>query len=318
MPNLTRQTQVIGRFAPSPTGALHLGSLLTAVASYCIAKHAQGQWLLRIEDIDTERCHSHYSKQILTDLERLGLHWDGEVRYQSEHLAHYHNLLDTKLNTLSYGCDCSRKSIQHYCQLHHCLATNYPRICTHKHLPRYHAVRLVLPDHCVLFYDQLQGIISGNPQRDHGDIVVRRRGRVNQPGMINYMLAVVIDDAIQGVNQVIRGLDILPLTIAQLVIADYLALPPITQYYHLPILVNEYGQKLSKQTLAEPIAPYPTSQLLQLVLKLLWQAPVDVDTPSTMLQQAVSQWDSQPLRGQQSVVTPPLTNLLPNWQAGAQ
>ena len=313
---------VIGRFAPSPTGALHLGSLITAIASYCLAKREQGQWLLRIEDTDTERCHSQFSDAILYDLDRLGLHWDAEVRYQSNHLQVYHQLLDSQLGHLSYGCDCSRKSIQAY-QLAHPHSqthqhTTYPRICVHKTLSRNHAIRLLMPDVQVMFFDQLQGVIAGNPQREHGDIVVRRRpvchstpnDLATNKGMINYMLAVVTDDALQGVNQIVRGLDILPLTIPQLVIADYLQFPAVKQYYHLPILVNTHGQKLSKQTLAEPIQPYPAPRLIQLALQLLRQPTVDLDKPTTMLQQAISQWDNTPLQGKQRIEVDELTTLI--------
>lgn len=305
------RTPVIGRFAPSPTGALHLGSLLTAVASYCAAKQVGGQWLVRIEDLDTDRCHNEYSAQILRDLTRLGLHWDGEVRYQSAHTQTYHALLDGRLRSISYGCDCSRKSIREFQHAHHLPETRYPRCCLHAGRSRQHAVRLILPNYTMVFYDHLQGVIVGNPQREHGDIVVRRRApHAKCLGMMNYMLAVVVDDALQGVNQIVRGLDILPLTLAQLAIADYLDLPLVRDYYHLPLVVNADGQKLSKQTLAEPISHYPADQLLILALKLLQQAPVARDKPEHMLAQAVAQWDSRPLAGKQALTCPPLADLI--------
>lgn len=312
--------QVIGRFAPSPTGALHLGSLMTAVASYCIAKREQGKWLLRIEDVDTERCQPKFSDAILTDLDRLGLHWDDAVYYQSKHLGHYHSILDDKLRHVSYGCDCSRKSIQAYQLAHPTPHTHYPRICTHKELHRGNAIRLVMPDRLMLFFDQMQGVIAGNPQQHHGDIVVRRRNSHSNSrtspattnGMINYMLAVVLDDALQGVNQIVRGLDILPLTIPQLVISEYLNLKPVNHYYHLPILVNAQGQKLSKQTLAEPIHGYPAAQLIQTALHLLHQPPVTIDKPTIMLQQAISQWDNTPLQGKQRIQVESLPTLMAN------
>lgn len=304
------KTPVIGRFAPSPTGALHLGSLLTAVASYCAAKQAGGRWLVRIEDLDTDRCRPMDSAQILRDLARLGLHWDGEARYQSAHVETYHALLDGALKRLSYGCDCSRKSIHAYQHAHGLSKARYPRCCLHAGHSRQHAVRLILPDQTMVFYDHLQGVIVGNPQREHGDIVVRRRApNAAQVGMMNYMLAVVVDDALQGVNQIVRGLDILPLTLAQLAIADYLHLPLVCAYYHLPLVVNADGQKLSKQTLAEPISAYPADKLLALALKLLQQTPVVCDTPERMLAQAVAQWDSRALVGKQTLACPPLADL---------
>lgn len=295
--------QSVGRFAPSPTGELHLGSLITAVASFCLAKRYGGQWLVRMEDVDSERCQTIFADHILTDLERLGLYWDGSVRYQSQHLTTYHDILDTLLTSVTYGCDCSRKSIQHYLSHHPHLAlatpTRYPQLCQARHLSRNNAIRVRMPYQTMIFFDQLQGVIMGNPQLEHGDIVLRRRATANTQGMINYMLAVVVDDAMQGVNQIVRGLDILPLTLPQMVIADYLKLPLVSQYYHLPILVNDKGQKLSKQTLAEPITPYPPQQLLALALRLLGQLPVALDKPDIMLAQAIAQWDNQPLINKQ-------------------
>lgn len=306
---------VVGRFAPSPTGELHLGSLITAVASYCVAKRAQGEWRLRIEDVDTERCRPEFTTAILQDLTRLGFEWDGAICYQSEQLGRYHALLDEGLLPFTYGCECTRKSIAEYFH-HHPAAQSlasphrYPQLCTGKALGRNYALRLRLPDQTTLFFDQLQGMIYGNPQRQHGDVVLRRRGTPSKPGMINYMLAAVVDDAYQGINQVVRGLDILPLTIPQLVLADYLRLPLIAQYFHLPLLVNEHGQKLSKQTLATPIAPYSPQSLLQLALQLLGQPTVDNDDPRVMLRQATAQWDNRPLHGQTQRVCPPLATLL--------
>lgn len=286
-------TQTIGRFAPSPTGHLHLGSLITAVASFCMAKQTNGQWFVRIEDIDWERCRPEFTDSILHDLERLGLYWDGSVRYQSQHFMNYHQILENQLQQVTYGCDCTRKKLQSYFQN---LPTHYPkiypRLCIDKQLNRQQQIRLYMPDHTLLFIDGLQGTQCQNPQKNQGDIVIKRKN-----GMINYMLAVVIDDAIQGVNQIVRGLDILPLTIPQLVLADYLHLPFIKKYYHLPILVNQYGQKLSKQTLAEPIFPYSASHLLQLALKILKQPTITIDKPEIMLQQAIIQWDLSPLIG---------------------
>ncbi|WP_315041845.1 tRNA glutamyl-Q(34) synthetase GluQRS [Faucicola mancuniensis] len=304
---------IVGRFAPSPTGNLHIGSLITAVASFCIAKRQNGSWLVRMEDVDEERCKTAFSDQILTDLTRLGLHWDGEIYYQSQNLERYHTILDNQLQHVSYGCDCSRKSIQTFLQKNNLVENSiYPKICEHKQLSRHNAIRLVMPDKRVEFLDKLQGNIVGNPQQEHGDIVVRRKAMPNSTqnpkGMINYMLAVVVDDIAQGVNQIVRGLDILPLTTAQLVIYDYLIIPRVQDYYHLPILVNDKGQKLSKQTLAEPICDYKPQDLLALALRFLGQAPVDKDKPEVMLQQAICQWDSTPLIGQKQMFCPRLNS----------
>lgn len=292
----------IGRFAPSPTGRLHLGSLITAVASFCISRQVGGQWLLRIEDTDWERCRPEFSDAILFDLERLGLHWDGDVYYQSQHVTDYQEILHQQLIQVSYACDCSRKFLQQYNQQHQLTSYRYPQLCLHKKLSRQQQqIRLIMPNYDIMFVDKLQGIQCANPQQEIGDIVIQRKN-----GMINYMLAVVIDDAKQGVNQIIRGLDILPLTIPQLALINYLKLPCTKEYYHLPVLVNNQGQKLSKQTLAEPISPYPASKLIQLALSLLQQPNVALDRPEVMLKQAVQQWDSSPLIGQKSVSCPML------------
>ena len=128
----------IGRFAPSPTGELHLGSLTTAIASYCHIKSLGGQWLLRIEDTDTLRCETQFTQQILIDLERLGLKWDGDIVYQSERTDIYNEWMYQHLTPLLYGCACSRKQVAHHRQsLPVTTATNlatYPRLCLHKKL----------------------------------------------------------------------------------------------------------------------------------------------------------------------------------------
>lgn len=281
----------IGRFAPSPTGHLHLGSLITAVASYCAIRALDGQWLVRIEDTDWERCRPAYSDSILRELARLGLHWDGEVRYQSQHLTAYQGYLEQALLPVTYGCDCTRK------QLSQLALPHYPQFCVHKHLDRNnYAVRLVMPDTTIGFLDQLQGMQWQNPQQTLGDVVIKR-----QNGMINYMLAVVIDDALQEVTHIIRGIDILPLTIPQLVLADYLRVSCPQAFYHLPIVVDTQGEKLSKQTLAEPTYPYPAPALLTLILRLLQQPNVESDIPEIMLAQAINQWDFSPLVGKKTV-----------------
>lgn len=301
---------IVGRFAPSPTGQLHLGSLITAVASYCSVRQLGGKWLVRIEDVDTERCKPVFADSILADLDRLGLHWEGNIRYQSQHLAEYHEVIDFLASkNLVYGCDCSRKQIETFYQNHP--ATNityrYPRFCLAKQLSfANNAVRLLLPYSLIGFYDKLQGPQWGNPQLTDGDIVLQRSN-----GIINYMLAVVVDDTLQGITQIVRGLDILPLTLSQLVLADYLDFGCAQQYYHLPILVNAKGQKLSKQTLAEPIANYNASKLLQVAFLLLNQPKIDLDTPERMLAQGVQQWDFSPLIGVKTkTISPSIKALL--------
>lgn len=317
-PSHTKSSQPIGRFAPSPTGELHLGSLTTALASFCHIKSLGGQWLLRIEDTDTARCDRQFTEQILMDLEVLGLHWDGDVIYQSERIDIYNEYLSSSLRPLTYGCQCSRKDLEQYwaqeeINRHHnnanltqpCNQTQpnrqrYPRRCVASGLDRQqHKLRIQLPDYKIGFHDGIQGLQWDNPQQTLGDMVARR-----QDGMINYILAASIDDGLQQVTHIMRGLDILPMTTAQISIMQAAQLPTIDQWYHLPLINNADGQKLSKQNLAQPIDTSDPSQLIADALKLLQQPKVDIDTPENMLKQAIAQWDNTPLQGKQQLNSP--------------
>ncbi|WP_350657128.1 tRNA glutamyl-Q(34) synthetase GluQRS [Psychrobacter sp. S1-30-MNA-CIBAN-0213] len=310
----------IGRFAPSPTGELHLGSLTTALASYCHIKSLNGDWLLRIEDTDTERCDQQFSEQILIDLEALSLHWDGDVVYQSERIDIYNDYLSSTLLPLTYGCQCSRKSLEQYWERKAIVETSnlqnanqkllnrqrYPRCCVDASLNKdQHKLRIQLPDYLIGFRDGIQGLQWDNPQQTLGDMVVRR-----QDGMINYILAASLDDGLQGVTHIMRGLDILPMTTAQISIMQAARLPAIEQWYHLPLICNPNGQKLSKQNLAQPIDTRDPSKLITHALQLLQQPLVDIDTPARMLEQAVAQWDNTLLQGKTSLNIP--NSYIPN------
>ncbi|WP_321156678.1 tRNA glutamyl-Q(34) synthetase GluQRS [Psychrobacter sp. LV10R520-6] len=330
-PTPAAQVQPIGRFAPSPTGELHLGSLTTALASYCHIKSIGGKWLLRMEDTDTARCDNQFTEQILIDLEVLGLHWDGDVIYQSERIDIYNNYLSTVLHPLTYGCQCSRKSLAQFWE-QQCWEQQeleqqngqqdntvnstdpksvkdalirkqcYPRCCIDTNLDRQqHKLRIQLPDYTIGFMDGIQGMQWSNPQQTLGDMVVRR-----QNGMINYILAASIDDGLQQVTHIMRGLDILPLTTAQISIMQSANLPSIDHWYHLPLICNAEGQKLSKQNLAQPIDTGNPSELIATALQMLQQPPVDMDTPAHMLEQAVTQWDNTPLQSQTHLNIPTL------------
>ncbi len=317
--------QPIGRFAPSPTGELHLGSLTTALASFCHIKSLGGKWLLRIEDTDTERCDKQFTEQILIDLETLGLNWDDDVVFQSERIDIYNDYIASALRPITYGCQCSRKRLEYYWTQHEQqkeindkalsatgLSVNddnnkdsflppnrqrYPRFCLKENLSAIqHKLRIQLPDYCIGFNDGIQSIQWDNPQQTLGDMVIRR-----QDGMINYILAASIDDGLQEVTHIMRGLDILPMTTAQIAIMEAAQLPTINHWYHLPLICNLNGQKLSKQNLAQPIDTRNPSQLLAHALQLLQQQPVDLDTPDRMLNQATSQWDNTSLQGKQSL-----------------
>ncbi len=327
MPTQTTPSQPIGRFAPSPTGELHLGSLTTALASFCHIKSIGGKWLLRMEDTDTERCDRQFTEQILMDLEALGLHWDGDVIYQSERIDIYNDYLSSYLRPLTYGCQCSRKDLEQYwaqeeISRNHGRASlaaptdqislneqissidqvqpnrqRYPRRCVAADLDRQqHKLRIQLPDYRIGFNDGIQGLQWDNPQQTLGDMVARR-----QDGMINYILAASLDDGLQQVTHIMRGLDILPMTTAQIGIMQAARLPTIDRWYHLPLINNADGQKLSKQNLAQPIDTSDPSQLITEALSLLQQVKVDIDTPENMLKQAIAQWDNTPLQGKQQL-----------------
>ena len=307
---------IIGRFAPSPTGKLHLGSLTTAVASYCHIKSLGGKWLVRIEDVDFERCKPAYSASILHDLENLGLYSDDCILYQSKRTAIYNEFLADKLAKFSYICTCSRKQLSEYYQqsqkntakiyarLHQTQGLNtadiYPRICLKKQPLtniKGSKTRLILPDSWVGFYDGIQGILWDNPALSLGDVVVKR-----QNGMINYILACSIDDGLQNITHVMRGLDIMPMTAAQIKILDLCKLPVPSYFYHLPLLHNFDGQKLSKQNLATPIdtqSPLKSRMLLLDALKRLKQ-PVTDDlldgSVDEILAFAIKHWNHKPLQ----------------------
>ncbi len=309
VPILPTARPIIGRFAPSPTGALHLGSLTTALASFCHIKSLGGKWLVRIEDTDFERCKPAFSQQILKDLQILGLHWDDEILYQSQRMDIYHHYLD-KLDKLIYPCHCSRKKLESYHQ------PTYPRLCTpkppyhfpshqtdspqdhfnHTHYPSQDRIRLQLPDCAYGFVDGLQGIQWQNPQQLLGDVVIKRNN-----GMINYLLACAIDDGLSNISHTMRGLDILPMTATQLFIAKTLGLPHSDYFYHLPLIINADGQKLSKQNLAKPIDVSRPSRLLITALTLLKQPIPDElhrATPQEILAYAICHWDNTPLKNQ--------------------
>ena len=327
IPTQMPPSQPIGRFAPSPTGELHLGSLTTALASFCHIKSIGGKWLLRMEDTDTERCDRQFTEQILMDLEALGLHWDGDVIYQSERIDIYNDYLSSYLRPLTYGCQCSRKDLEQYwvqeeISRNHSRASlaaltdqtsldeqvssidqvqpnrqRYPRRCVAADLDRQqHKLRIQLPDYRIGFNDGIQGLQWDNPQQTLGDMVARR-----QDNMINYILAASLDDGLQQVTHIMRGLDILPMTTAQIGIMQAARLPTIDQWYHLPLINNADGQKLSKQNLAQPIDTSDPSQLIAEALSLLQQPKVDIDTPENMLKQAIAQWDNTPLQGKQQL-----------------
>jgi glutamyl-Q tRNA(Asp) synthetase len=260
---------VIGRFAPSPTGPLHMGSLVAALASWLDARAAGGRWLLRMEDLDGARCEPGAAQSILRTLGRLGLTWDGDVAWQSE--RSYEVALD-KLKSHAYWCGCSRREIADSSLG---LATDggqiYPGTCRAGLPPgkTRRALRVRADTDEVRFEDRVQGPQSQVLAREVGDFVVYRAD-----GVVSYQLAVVVDDAEQGITDVVRGADLLDSTARQIHLQRLLGLPT-PRYLHVPAVVNAAGEKLSKQTNAPPIAGSPDE--LRAALAFLGQPASDLD-----------------------------------------
>jgi len=238
----------IGRFAPSPTGPLHFGSLVAALASYMEAKAAKGKWLLRIEDLDPPREVPGAADEILRALERLGLDWDGPVRYQSARHARYAEVLDDLLRRgFAYPCACTRKEIEDSA-----LAVDgarvYPGTCRGGLEGRAaRAVRLRTHDAPISFEDAIQGPIEQRVESAVGDFVLRRAD-----GLWAYQLATVVDDMDDRVTHVVRGADLLDSTARQIHLQRLLG-ARTPGYAHVPVALNAEGEKLSKQTGARPV-----------------------------------------------------------------
>ncbi|HEX2667268.1 MAG TPA: tRNA glutamyl-Q(34) synthetase GluQRS [Gammaproteobacteria bacterium] len=266
----------VGRFAPSPTGPLHTGSLLAALGSCLDARAHGGRWLLRMEDLDGPREVPGAADEILRALTLLGFEWDGAVLYQSSRSEAYEEALAQLVRDgAAFPCACSRSEIADSA-LAGIEGPIYPGTCR-AGLPEgrsARALRLKVPAGDLCFEDRLQGRICQDLNRDIGDFIVRRAD-----GCHAYQLAVVLDDAWSGVSHVVRGADLLLSTPRQLHLQTLLGLPhPI--YMHLPVAVNQAGEKLSKQTQAAPLElsrPGPT----------LWQALVQLrQLPPQSLQHA--------------------------------
>ncbi len=241
--------EYVGRFAPSPTGPLHFGSLVAALASYLDARAAKGKWLLRMEDLDQAREQAGAADAILRALERLGFEWDGPVLLQSERLERYRAGLDelTRRN-LVYPCSCTRSELEDSA-----LAIDgariYPGTCRHGLAPGRAARALRLRTHGapIGFADAIQGRVEQRVEQEIGDFVLLRAD-----GVIAYQLAVVVDDMDQGVTDVVRGADLLDSTARQIHLQRLLG-ARTPRYAHVPVALNAAGAKLSKQTGARPL-----------------------------------------------------------------
>lgn len=256
-----------GRFAPSPTGPLHFGSLVAALGSYLDARANGGQWLLRIEDVDAQRTLPGAAEEIVRTLEAFGFEWDGELVVQSDRLDRYHAaLVRLQLDGDAYPCACSRSDIAATTQI---AAIDgglvYPGTCR-AGVGAGRAARswrLRVPDRELCFVDRVQGKSRQNLARAVGDFILLRAD-----GQYAYQLAVVVDDAAQGISAVVRGVDLIASTARQIWLQECLGVPT-PSYAHLPLVVNAAGEKLSKQTLAAAVAPAAGSALLARAMTFL-------------------------------------------------
>ncbi len=257
----------VGRFAPSPTGPLHFGSLLAAVASYLEARVRGGRWLVRIEDIDPPREQPGAAADILRTLEAYGFEWDGEPLWQSRNRARHDDAIQRLLESgLAYRCRCTR-AILKKTATRGAMGYVYPGTCRQGAGGRARAIRVLTDDSPITVDDRLQGILSQALRRELGDFIIRRRD-----GLVAYQLAVVVDDAADAITDVVRGIDLFDSTPRQIHLQRLLALPT-PSYMHIPIVVDAAGEKLSKQTGAPPVSRDRPAGTLLCALEALRQRP---------------------------------------------
>lgn len=273
----------VGRFAPSPSGPLHFGSLIAALASFLDARQNGGRWLVRIEDIDPPREVAGATGEIIAAIRNHGLHWDGVVSLQSERSALY----DAALASLGsnghlYACTCTRRQLRAHDNPARC-----PGDCRSKNLPlAENPLRVAIPEGTFTATDLLLGEQSACVADNPGDFLVRRRG-----GLYAYQLAVVVDDHEQGVNHVVRGADLLDNSPRQVALAELLGYPP-PRYLHVPLALDDDGQKLSKQTGARALDPARALDNLLSAWRFLGQPDLSgqLQSVAEFLQIAVRQW----------------------------
>jgi len=288
--------QYTGRFAPSPTGPLHFGSLLAAVASYLQAKSRQGRWLLRVEDIDPPRAQRGADSAIIRALETYGFEWDGPVLFQSRNLEKHREIVTQLIASgLAYRCGCSRADLAAAPQGP--LGPIYPGTCRSGSRARYASIRVRTHNDPIRFDDLLQGAQSQRLEAESGDFVIQRRDR-----LIAYQLAVIVDDFAEGITQVVRGVDLLDSTPRQIYLQSLLGYPT-PQYAHIPVAVNATGQKLSKMTGATAIPLDKVQPTLIAALYALRQHPptdlAAADLESTWAW-ATANWRLDALAGERS------------------
>lgn len=294
----------IGRFAPSPSGDLHFGSLIAALGSYLQARAQRGVWLVRIEDLDPPREVPGAAARILQQLENYGLEWDGEVLWQSQRHEAYRAALDQlQQQGRSYYCTCPRRRIQQRGGLYdgHCREL--------LHGPEQAAMRLKVDNPVLTFHDRLRGHVQTDPLLAQEDFIIHRRD-----GLFAYNLAVVVDDHFQGITEVVRGADLIEPTVRQITLYQQFGWHA-PHHLHLPLAINHDGNKLSKQNHAPPLpAGDPRPSLVQ-ALRFLGQTPGDDWrdlTAAALLRQAIIDWQQAKIPRNNAMLTDTATSAFSN------
>jgi len=274
-----------GRFAPSPTGDLHLGSLLTAVASYLQARKNKGQWLIRIEDIDPPREVAGSAAGIIRDLQALGMTADEDISYQGQNTTAYRQAATSLLSAnKAFRCACSRKQLRGF--------PVYPGSCRNLALDAA-AIRLRADNRQMTVLDKLQETCKYSLTDDIGDFIIWRADKLPA-----YQLAVVIDDAAQGITEVVRGCDLLDSTPRQIYLQECLGLAH-PDYLHIPLLTDNSGRKLSKRDRDDPLNQLQPVAAIRLALQLLGQQPpAGITKLDALWDWAIGHWELKniPLR----------------------
>ena len=283
---------VTGRFAPSPTGPLHFGSVVAAVASYMQAKSQHGKWLVRMDDIDTPRNQVGADSSILKSLEILGLCWDDEVLFQSHRQEAYQEALDLLSGkNLLYRCTCTRKQLQ---------GKAYPGTCRDKghRAEQQHSLRVLSNQQAINLNDEIQGHFQQSLEIEIGDFIVHRAD-----GLVAYHIATVVDDAYQNITEIVRGADLLGSTPRQIYLQEILDYN-IPAYAHLPVAVDKQGYKLSKQYHATPIDDEDPVTTLILALDFLGQQPDKLlaqETVEEIIQWGIKHWSLEKIPRRDSI-----------------
>ncbi len=284
-----KEPNIVGRFAPSPTGPLHFGSLIAALGSYMESKSRGGKWLLRMEDLDPPRTVAGAADEILRSLEQHQLHWDGAVLYQSRRSELYQQALEQLDHQhCLFGCRCTRKQLKE--------APIYPGHCRTADLPlQSHAVRIQCRKQTLSIEDHWQGRRQWQLEQEIGDFVIRRAD-----GLYAYQLAVVVDDHLQGVTEVIRGSDLLDSTPRQLYLQQMLGYPT-PHYGHLPVATHANGQKLSKQNLAPPLDNSTPAENIAKAFTFLGHPPPPRLSLGSLWEWAFTAWDSSAIPSRMNI-----------------